>query len=344
MKKLFNGTAIALVAGLVALPAQGQQRLVINSFGGAYEEAHQRLIIEPFEEMHNVEIEVVTAYSADALAQLRAQAANPQFDVIHFSGGQEVAAAREGLLAPIDPADLTHYDDLYPFAVEGLEEGRGPVMSVAVLGLLYDTSVVEAAPTSWEALFDPAIGESVVIADISNTYGLLNLLMLNQVRGGTLDDIQPGLDAVAELLDNGAQIFSSSPELQQAFAQGAAVMSPYAQDYAFTLTEAGLPVAFVQPDEGSPGVYITANVVAGRPNTELATAFVDFSLRPEAQAGWAEALRYSPTNSAAELPEELAGQVVYGEEAANRLLRFDPDVVNERRPEWTDAWNRLVAQ
>src|SRR5918995_4352817 len=111
--------AAALAAALMSAPAGAQQTLVINSFGGAYEEAHRRLVITPFEQMHNVKIEVVTLYSADALAQLRAQRGNPQFDIMHFSGGQEVTAAKEGLLAPIQPEQLSNYDQLYPFAVEG---------------------------------------------------------------------------------------------------------------------------------------------------------------------------------------------------------------------------------
>lgn len=336
---LLGGTAVLLAAAA----AQAQQTLVINSFGGAYEDAHRKLVIEPFEEMHDVNIEVVTAYSADALAQLRAQKDNPQFDVIHFSGGQEVAAAEEGLLEPIAPSELSHYDELYPFAVEGLENGHGPVYSVAAVGLLYNTERAPEKPTSWQDLWNDAWKDHIVLTDISNTYGLLSFLMMNRVQGGTLDDIQPGLDAVSRLLD-GAVLVSTSPEIQQNFAQNDAWIAPYAQDYAHTLREAGLPVEFVVPEEGSPGVYITANVVAGRPNTELAKAFVDFSLRAEAQQGWAEALRYSPTNRTVQLPDDLAEDLVYGPEEIEKLVKFDPTVVNERRSEWTDQWNRTIAR
>jgi putative spermidine/putrescine transport system substrate-binding protein len=154
----------------------------------------------------------------------------------------------------------------------------------------------------------------------------------------------PGLEAVGELLDKGATIVSSSPELQTAFAQGGATLAAYAQDYAFTLQKAGLPVGFAQPEEGSPAFFITANVVANRPNVELAKKFVDFSIRAEAQAGWAEAMRYSPSNRDVVLPDQIAGALVYGEEAASRVMRFDPEVVNAERPAWTDAWNRAIAR
>lgn len=344
MKKSARTLLLASALVAVALPAIAQQRLVINSFGGVYEENHRRLVIEPFEQMHNVTIEVVTLYSADTLAQLRAQKDNPQFDVVHFSGGQEVVAAAEGLLVPIQPSELTNYDQLYPIAVEGIEKGHGPVYSISVAGLLYDETQIDPAPTSWNDLFTAEDGDLVTIPDITNTYGLLTLLMLNKIRGGDLDDIQPGLDAVAELLDNGAQIVTSSPELQTAFAQGSTNFAAYAADYAHTLRAAGMPVAFVQPEEGSPAFFITANVVAGRPNTELAKAFVDFSLRAEAQAGWAEAMRYSPSNKEVVLDDDMTAGMVYGQEAIDRVVRFDPEKVNAERAAWTDAWNRTIAR
>ena len=52
--------------------------------------------------------------------------------------------------------------------------------------------------------------------------------------------------------------------------------------------------------------------------------FVDMSISPEAQACFAEKLRYSPTNAKAELSEEAAADVAYGEEGVSGLIRFDP--------------------
>jgi len=63
-------------------------------------------------------------HSGATMAQVRAQKDNPQFDVVHFSGGQEVPAAEEGLIVPINPSQLANYDDLYPFASEGIARGE----------------------------------------------------------------------------------------------------------------------------------------------------------------------------------------------------------------------------
>lgn len=335
--------AVGLAASVAAAGASARDRLVINSFGGAYEQAHRKLVIDAFAKKYDVDVQVITAYSADALAQLRAQKASPQFDVIHFSGGQEVVAAREGLISPMKVEDLPNAKDLYPFAVEGLARGEGPVYSVAAIGLLYNKSKVAKAPTKWVDLWDASYKDHLVLTDFSNAYGLLGFLMMNKARGGDLGNVDPGFKAVQELL-GGATIVATSPELQQAFAQNDAWVAPYASDYAFTLRKAGLPVEFVQGEEGTPAVYLTINLVANRPNQELAKKFIDFSIAAEVQNGWAEELRYSPTNRNARLSEELAREVVYGDKAVAGLLRFDPVTVDANRAAWVERWKKMIAR
>ena len=347
MKQMMHRLGVALTAvGLIALggTVAAQDTLVINSFGGAYEKLHRELVITPFEQANNVRVKVITAYSSDTLAQLRAQKDNPQFDVVHFYGGLETAAAGEGLLSPIEPSELANHDQMYPFAVAGLARGIGPTYSTAVIGLLYNTEKVSAPPASWTELANPAYAGHVLLTDAaSNTYGMLGMLMINKVSGGSLDNIEPGLKFIENILP-ASTIVSKSPEIQQNFAQGNAWIAPYAQDYAFTLTKAGLPVKFTLPDEGGVLAPITVNLVEGRPNRALALKFIDFSIRAEASKGWAEALRYSPTNRTAELSPDVAEQVIHGAEQVAKLVSFDAAKIATNRAGWNEAWVRTIAR
>lgn len=344
MKTKYASALLGLSALLGSTALAQSATITINSFGGAYEQAHRACVITPFEQATGATVNVVTAYSADAFAQLRAQKDAPQFDVIHFSGGQEIVAAAEGLLSPIDASKLTNAADLYDFAKSKMAEGQGPAYSIAAIGLVYNTDEATTPPTKWADLLNPEFSEGLVLTDISNGYGMLSFLMLNQALGGDLNDIQPGLDAVAKLLEAGATVVSTSPEIQQEFAQNGALIAPYASDYAFTLRKAGLPSGFVQGSEGTPASFITANVVAGRPNTDLALQFIDRAISAEAQACFAEALRYSPTNSKATLAPEVAADVAYGAEGVAGLLRFDPTVIEANRSAWVEQWNKTIAR
>lgn len=344
MKARLASAALA-VSALVSGAALAQDKtLVINSFGGAYEEAHRQCVITPFEQETGAKVQITTAYSADAFAQLRAQKEAPQYDVIHFSGGQEIVGAAEGLLAPIDAARLDNIGNLYDFAKANIAKGEGPAYSIAAIGLLYNSENAPEAPSSWQDVMDPAFSENLVLTDISNGYGMLGFLMLNRVLGGDLSNIQPGLDAVAKLLDAGALVVSKSPEIQQEFAQNDAWLAPYASDYAYTLRKAGLPVKFVQGGEGTPASFITVNLVANRPNQDLALQFIDMTISKAAQECFANALRYSPTNAEAELDPEVAADMAYGEAGVKGLIRFDPPTIEANRAAWVEQWNKTIAR
>ncbi|NNM74019.1 ABC transporter substrate-binding protein [Enterovirga sp. DB1703] len=331
-----------LLAGMSSSAVAQRATLTVNSWGGAYEKLHKQLIFEPFEKANNVKINVVTVYSADTLAQLRAQKAAPQYDVVHFSGGQEVVAAREGLIAPINAEELPNAANLYPFAKEGMSRGEGPVHLVTAIGLLYNEKKVKNPPKSWKDLWKPEYGDHLVLTDLSNSYGLLGFLMMNKVWGGSIENTKPGLDKVRELLDR-STIISSSPEIQQNFAQNDAWVAAFSQDYAHVVRQGGQPVKFVMAEEGTPAVFFTANLVAGRPNQALAKKLIDFSLSPEVQAAFAREMRYSPTNRLAKLDPAVASEVVYGD-AVNGLVRFDPAQVDANRTALVESWKKLIAR
>jgi putative spermidine/putrescine transport system substrate-binding protein len=336
---------LALTAAACALAAPAlAQEITINSFGGSYEEAHRKCVIDPFTAETGAKVNIVTAYSADAFAQLRAQKDAPQYDVIHFSGGQEIVAASEGLIVPITEAQVPAIADLYDFAKSGIARGEGPAYQIAAVGLVYAADKVPSEPTKWADLLKPEYAEHLVLTNITNGYGMVGLLMLNQISGGTMDNIQPGLDAVSKLLDAGAVVVSTSPEIQAEFVQNDAWIAPYASDYAYTLKAAGLNVKFVQGEEGTPASFITANLVAGRNNVDLATRFIAKELSPESQACFSEALRYTPTNSKTVLSDEVAADVVYGADATKGLMRFDPAVIEANRSAWTEAFAKTIAR
>ena len=354
---LTTGAVIAAGALVLASCAAGQEAgaptgekefagetLVVTSFGGDWEAAFIEAVVEPFEEETGAKVELITLYSADALAQVTAQKASPQIDVVHFSGGQEFTAAQDGLIAPIAAADLSESGDLIDIATAGLERGEGPVIQLAPIGLVYNTESGAPVPTSWLDLFDEEYAGHVALTDFSNTYGVLSMLRVADALGGGIDDPSQAIDDLGELASSGdAIVVPTSPDLQTAFAQRDTWLAPYAMDYAGTLQDAGLPVEFIVPDEGVTASLITANVVEGRENPELATLFIDFELRPEAQAAFAENMRYSPVNLKAELSGDTADAVLTGDEL-DSVVVYAPGEIAADRPAWTDEWNALITR
>jgi putative spermidine/putrescine transport system substrate-binding protein len=326
-----------------AVSYEGQE-LVVSSFGGDWEKALIAGVVIPFEAATGAKVKLVTAYSADALAQVEASRDNPQFDVVHFSGGQEVTAAELGLLEPITADELATYADLQEFAVAGLESGQGPVIQVTPVGLVFRTDLGLTAPTSWADIFEEEYAGAVALTDFSNTYGVLSMLRINDALGGTIDDPTAGIDAIGELAASGdAIVVATSAELQTAFVERDIALAPYAQDYAQTLIAAGIPVEFITPEEGLTASFITASAVAGSGQEELSKLFIDYTLRPEAQATFATLMRYASVNKTTQIPAVVQDSVLSPSEVGN-VLRYDPIVISDNRPAWTERWNNLIVK
>ena len=110
------------------------------------------------------------------------------------------------------------------------------------------------------------------------------------------------------------------------------------------LTKANLPVKFSQGVEGTPASFITANLVANRPNQALALKFIDMSLSESAQTCFANELRYTPTNSKAVLTPDVAATVAYGQVAMKDLFRFDAPTIEANRAGWVERWSKTIAR
>lgn len=356
MKKTIRLTAAAAVATLAisscgnSEDSEGDARqfedveLVVTSFGGDWEEAYIEAVVEPFEQETGASVELTTLYSADAMTQVTAQADSPQIDVVHFSGGQEAIAAEEGLISPIDADALTNAPDLAAGVADSLEEGQGPAMQVVPMGIIYHTEEVSEAPTSWEDVLDEEYAGHVAFTDLTNAYGMQTMLAINEELGGSLEDVTPGMEAIGERVNSGDGIVvATSPDLQAAFAQRNVWIAPYAQDYAYTLEEAGVPVDFTVPESGTTVSYVTANLVEGRENQAAATALIDYSLRVDAQETFVEDMRYSPVNTSVTIPDDLEDSILAAD-SLDSVERVDPHAIDENEGQWMDTWNNLISQ
>src|SRR5690625_584763 len=157
-------------------------------------------LIKPFEKEFDAKVEVITLYSADALARIKAQKDNPEIDVVQFSGGQEVQAAEEGLIEKINSKIVTNTVDIYEGAL--LNKEYGPATAFSALGIIYNKDKVSEVPTTWETVWNDEYKGKLALTDISNAYGMYFLIINALLNGGNEENIDPGFDEIVSLLPN----------------------------------------------------------------------------------------------------------------------------------------------
>lgn len=319
--------------------AKGTRELVVTAFGGDYEKAQQQALFSKFEKEHDVKIKTVTIYSADALAKLTAAGGNAGFDVVQFSGGQEVQAAQNGLLEKIEASELENAAQMFP---QALQEGYAPAYAFDVAGFI-SREGTEPVPDSWDAIGDPRLKGRIAVPDISNTYGVQTLIGLAEANGGSIENVQPGFDALKRAKGNIHSFFKDAPTMVQLLSRKEIDVGIYDSIYAFLMQKQGIPVRFSVPKEGSFLTKVTMNVVKDSENRDLAVKLIDMALDPKVQAEFAEESGSVPTNKDAEVTGPAAKLIATPEEIG-RLKPIDDAYVAKNRSAWTATWNRTIAK
>jgi putative spermidine/putrescine transport system substrate-binding protein len=221
----------------------------------------------------------------------------------------------------------------------------GISFGLAVYGLYYNTKAFAdnkwAPPTGWMDLFRPELRGKVSVHNIANANGLYLLLALNKIAGGTEANVDPGFAKLKELVPSVVTFdkFGETPTLIQ---QGQTVIGTWNIDRVANLAATGVPVQFLSPKEVAWGQKAVVTIVKGRPSGDLAHSWVDMMLSAEEQVNTAKFIFYGPVNRMAKLDPETAKSVVYGPEAMTRLTVANWEVINAKRSEWTERWNKEI--
>lgn len=317
--------------------------IYFGAYGGSTEALFKQKIIPAYEKSTGNRVIFVPGGSTDTLAKLQAEKNNPQYDVVLLDDGPMEQAIQYGFCADIESAPI--YNDLYPMAkVAG---GKALYLGVAASGLFYNEETFKkagwAAPTSWADLADKKYKGKLIVPPISSTYGLHTLLAFAELKGGGVNNIDPGFNAVIKTVAPNVLAWEPSPgKTTELFQTGEAVLGVWASGRTKALSDTGLPVKFVYPKEGAFALFTALCPVAKKQPKPGTQKFIQFMYTPEVQALFAEFQAWGPMNSKVKLDEKVAKQVPYGPEQIGKLKLVDYKSVNVKRAEWTNRWNRTV--
>jgi len=328
--------ALAAVATLTA-PVDAQTgRVVVASFGGAWERDLRADLIEPFEKAQNVKVDYVVGLSTETLARVKAQKDSPQLDVIMLDDILTTDAANQGLVERMTVTDVPNLNDLRKEARIAGDTGAGFTSSATVL--MYNRDKVVPPPTSWKALWDPKYKGHVAIPHINTTWGLHMLMLAAKLESGSEMNVQAGLAGLKRLQQaNEAVVYTSTTQLNTMAQQGQVWLAPFSSVWVNQLDKGGTPVAIAVPQEGVYPIFTVWSVVKGARNRAAAMQFVNYALRKYVQEKFAPRALLMPTTTTATLTPDMDKRVSF-----DRLQHLDADAVVKQRAAWVEEWNRAL--
>jgi len=279
--------------------------------------------VGPFEQETGCKTEVKIGNTSDEMFQLMSTG---EYDGVSASGDSSVRLIDAGQVSPVNVDLISNYKDLSPFLKDqtyntkdgvhyGVPHGWGANL------LMWNSDVVNPAPDSWGAVFDPnspykgkvtAYDAPIYIADAAL------YLMKTKPELGIKDPYsltQDQFNAAVDLLKQQHKIigeyWSNYAATQQAFEQGTTVLGTTWQVIA-NLASAKVPVKTVLPKESSTAWSDTWMVSSKAKHPNCMYKWMDYITRPDVQAQVAAWFGEAPANpKACDLIEDKTHCDVY---------------------------------
>ena len=339
--------ALVTLAG-VALPAQAGDLTVLNWQGYGTDEAWA---VEIFAGRTGSKV-VHDNFNSEQEMLTKLRTSPGAYDVVLINSAFTCDAAREGLIQPIDSSLITNFKDLSPNMRDSkLLSCDGKLYGVAwvwgVTSFAYNTDKIDPAPTSIEALWDPANAGRVGLRDDSVEAVSFAAIALGQDPNNPSD-----LDAVREkLLGLKSQVrtfWSSEDEWNKHLAGGQFDIATYWSGSASrSKTAYGLPVEFVIPAEGAIGWLDGLSIATGAPNDADAHKFIDYMVSPDFYVRWdTDVGAPASANGAAnaQLPADAFNRSVLGDPETVSRLHFMTPLSDEQREQFLEIWEEVKTE
>lgn len=327
---------LALTVSWTGMAAADDCMLRVTTWGGNYQATYESVAAK-FEEQYNCKIEWVVGSSPDHLIKARLG----QVDVVTNTLLNSIAGEKEGLWLPLDPAKIPNMANLYENAIYSKDT---IFANVGDYVLAYNTDKLSKAPAGWDDLWNPDYKNSVVIYGADHIPTLSLMVMKAEQNGGSIDNMEPGIDRLAELIKSGNLIGMLDVESQMVslFETGDAALGMLATGRMKDLLSKGAKnISFVRPEEGTFPLITSVNIHKDATDPDMAANFVNYILSPEVQVAFATRNLYAPTVKNAEVPEDFEyRELLVRNEAFGRLFLPDQEKITANKADWQQRLNQ----
>lgn len=271
--------------GMEALIEAAQVEGVFNSMGLYEDWANYGGILAAFSEKYSIEInnDVSTGASQDLINAVKnRQGQDDSLDYLDTGMSFADSADKEGLLATYEPQvaaeipaemkseDSTWYNHL------------GGNMAIGC-----DAAAIDNCPESFADLSNPDYTGKIALSGDPTTgeSPFMAVYAAALANGGSLDNIQPGIDYFAELSELGNLVAVSGNEGTMETGETPILinwdylLAPMAEN----LSGTGVDLQIIAPEEGTVSSYYAASLNADAPHPATSRLFMEFLMSDEGQ-------------------------------------------------------------
>lgn len=299
-----------------------------------------------FEDKYGIEV-VYDTYDNNEVMYSKLKGGGVSYDIVIPSDYMIERMIAEDMLQKIDFANIPNYKyipEQYKNLAHDPKNEYSVPYTVGMVGLIYNTSMVDEAPDSWTALWDENYSNSILM--INNPRDAFAIAQ--SILGMDFNNESPAAWRVAsELLKEQKNVSPAyvNDEIFLKMEAGEAALAPYYAGDFLTMQENNEDLDFVYPKEGVNFFVDAACILKDAKNKLAAELYINFLLEPDVALANAEYICYaSPHTEVYTNPEYsfYQNEILYPEEGKFKtqlFLNLDPEILSLMSTLWDDVKN-----
>ncbi|MEG3630701.1 ABC transporter substrate-binding protein [Streptomyces poriticola] len=289
-KSAATATSAADFGGMDELIAAAKKEGRLNAIALPRDWANYGALIDGFQQKYGIEVEVENPDGSsqdeiNAVTSRKGQDRAP--DVLDLGSSFAISAAQQGLLAPYRVAAFDDIPETQKDAKARWYNDYGGYVSIGC-----DAERVKECPTTFEDLLEPRYKGQVALNGNPTKSGsaFAGVYAAALARGGSFDDIQPGLDFFAELKKNGNYTpVESTPATVENGETPISIDWDYLNaGYAEEFRSKGVDWKVAVPADGQFSQYYSQAVNKDAPHPAAARLWQEYLYSAEGQNLWLE--------------------------------------------------------
>lgn len=274
---------------------------------------------EEFEKLTGIRI-VYDNYDSNESLYAKLDGGGADYDVVIPSDYMIGRLIKEGYLAELNFDNIPNYkyiDEKYKNTKYDPENKYSVPYNVGMVGVIYNTTVVEGTPDSWDLMWNEQYkGKILNFNNSRDAFAIAQFYQGIDINSENKSD----WDKAYEMLAQQKSLLQSyvMDEVFNKMESGEAAVAPYYAGDFFTMYGNNEDLAFYYPKEGTNQFIDAACVLKTSKNKEAAELYINFLLDPEIARANAEYMYYASPNTA----------VVENEDYRAFLDELHPDAFN----------------
>lgn len=305
-----------------------------------------------FEEKYGIDV-VYDTFDNNESMYSKLKSGGVSYDVVIPSDYMIQRMINEGMLEKLDYSNIPNFEKYIPEKYRNLsydpKNEYSVPYTVGMVGLIYNSAILNAAPDSWSALWDKQYkGQILMFNNPRDAFGIAqNLLGMDYNTESVMS-----WKIAAELLKEQKQVSPVyvNDEIFLKMESGESALGAYYAGDFLTMKENNPNLEFVYPKEGINYFVDALCVLKGSKNKLAAELYINFLLEPEIALANAEYICYASPHSGVYTNPDYTyygNEILYPEDGkfkTQSYLNLAPETLALMSTLWDDVKNYNVDQ